>query len=69
MPVIRVIHREFDIHKSDLLNIILYRAFPCFRSCGPINCPEDKLPMPRDLWYRIVYSQALDQQLGKRSVV
>ncbi|CAF4511185.1 unnamed protein product [Rotaria socialis] len=38
-------------------------AFPCFRSCGPINCPENKLPMPRDLWYRIVYSQALEQQL------
>ncbi|CAF3350941.1 unnamed protein product [Rotaria sp. Silwood1] len=39
-------------------------SFPCFRSCGPINCPENKLPMPRDLWYRIVYSQALEQQLG-----
>ncbi|CAF1292790.1 unnamed protein product [Rotaria sordida] len=39
-------------------------AFPCFRSCGPINCPENKLPMPRDLWYRIVYSQVLEQQLG-----
>ena len=24
--------------------------------------------MPRDLWYRIVYSQALEQQLAKESV-
>ncbi|CAF3807293.1 unnamed protein product [Rotaria magnacalcarata] len=44
-------------------------AFPCFRSCGPINCPENKLPMPRDLWYRIVYSQALEQQLGSGEYV
>ncbi|UJR25926.1 hypothetical protein I4U23_007274 [Adineta vaga] len=38
-------------------------VFPCYRSCGPIHCPKNKLPMPRDLWYRIVYSQALEQQL------
>ena len=49
------------IHKKQF-----HRAFPCFRSCGPINCPKNKLPMPRDLWYRIVYSQALEQQLGKK---
>ena len=23
--------------------------------------------MPRDLWYRIVYSQAMEQQLGRKS--
>jgi hypothetical protein len=39
-------------------------SIPCFRPSGPINCPKNKLPMPRDLWYRIVYSQALEQQLG-----
>ncbi|CAF0970851.1 unnamed protein product [Adineta steineri] len=38
-------------------------TFPCFRSCGPINCPKNKLPMPRDLWYRIIYSQIIEQQL------
>ena len=41
--------------------------FPCFRSCGPISCPKNRLPMPRDLWYRIVYSQALEQQSGNGS--
>ena len=41
-------------------------AFPCFRSCGPISCPKNRLPMPRDLWYRIVYSQALEHQSGSR---
>ena len=41
------------------------RSFPCFRSCGPINCPKNKLPMPRDLWYRLVYSQLVEEQ-GKR---
>ncbi|CAF1003160.1 unnamed protein product [Adineta ricciae] len=38
-------------------------SLPCYHSYGPIQCPKDKLPMPRDLWYRIVYSQLLEQQL------
>jgi hypothetical protein len=62
--VILVIHREFRLEQYHFQKPC-YRAFPCFRSCGPINCPKNKLPMPRDLWYRIVYSQALEQQLGK----
>lgn len=44
------------------------RSYPCVRSTGPIICPKNRLPMPRDLWYRIVYSQALEQQLGRESV-
>lgn len=42
--------------------------YPCFRPSGPIKCPKNKLPMPRDLWYRIVYSQALEQQLGREMI-
>lgn len=45
---------------------LLVSAFPCFRFCGPIKCPSNKLPMPRDLWYRIVCSQALETQIGQR---
>ncbi|CAF0933858.1 unnamed protein product [Adineta steineri] len=44
-------------------------TFPCFRSCGPINCPKNKLPMPRDLWYRIIYSQIIEQQLGNEQSI
>jgi hypothetical protein len=51
--------------KKYYFSIKFYRSFPCFRPFGRINCPKNKLPMPRDLWYRIVYSQVLEQQLGR----
>ncbi|CAF0858602.1 unnamed protein product [Adineta ricciae] len=56
---------SFQYSSTAFTNAYPYHTppFPCYHSYGPIQCPKNKLPMPRDLWYRIVYSQLLEQQL------